>query len=103
MAAKRAVAAGALQILLPAGKAAPGPPLGPALGQRAVNIAQFVRDFNERTKHFKPGTPLPVTIRPGPNRTYSLEIGLPPVSWFVKMAAGVPKGAHEPGKGAAGA
>jgi large subunit ribosomal protein L11 len=97
--AKKVVAVIKLQI--PAGKATPAPPVGPALGQYGVNIMEFVKAYNERTAR-QTGTLVPVEITVYADRTYAFVTKTPPASVLLRQAAGVEKGSGEPNKTKAG-
>ncbi len=90
---------GYIKLQVPAGKANPSPPIGPALGQRGLNIMEFCKAFNAQTQSYEAGTPLPVIITAYADRTFSFVIKLPPVSYYLKQAAGITKGASETGRG----
>lgn len=78
--------------------ASAAPPLGPQLGQRGLNVANFCKEFNKETGHIKPGVPLPTRISIKPDRTYELEICTPTTSWLLKQAAGIARGKQNPGE-----
>ena len=92
---------GYVKLQIPAGKANPSPPVGPALGQRGLNIMQFVKEFNAATAQMEPGTPTPVVITAFGDRTFTFITKTPPNTHFLKKAAGITKGTTTPGKGAA--
>jgi large subunit ribosomal protein L11 len=92
---------GYIKLQIPAGKANPSPPVGPALGQRGLNIMQFVKEFNAATQSMEPGMPVPVVIPAFGDRTFSFIMKTPPNTYFLKKAAGITKGTTTPGKGAA--
>ena len=92
---------GYIKLQIPAGKANPSPPVGPALGQRGLNIMQFVKEFNAATQQMEPGMPVPVVITAFADRTFSFIMKTPPNTYFLKKAAGIDKGTTTPGKGAA--
>lgn len=92
--------AGYIKLQVPAGKANPSPPIGPALGQRGLNIMEFCKAFNAATqKDIEPGTPIPVIITAYADRTFSFITKTPPVSYYLKKYSGVQKGSSTPGKG----
>ena len=90
---------GYIKLQVPAAKANPSPPIGPALGQRGLNIMQFVKEFNAATQGMEPGMPVPVVITAFADRTFTFVTKTPPVSYFLKKAAGVDKGSATTGKG----
>lgn len=92
---------GYIKLQIPAGKANPSPPVGPALGQRGLNIMQFVKDFNAQTANMEPGMPVPVVITAYADRTYTFITKTPPNTYFLKKAAGIEKGTSPAGKTAA--
>ncbi len=83
---------------LPAGKATPAPPVGPALSQNGLNIMEFVNQFNKATSKMEDGMIVPVEVMVHPNKTFSIEYKTPPVSYLLKKAAGIMKGSGEPNK-----
>ena len=89
---------GYIKLQIPAGKANPSPPVGPALGQRGLNIMNFVKEFNAATQNMEPGMPIPVVITAYADRTFTFITKTPPVSYFLKKAAGIEKGAKTTGK-----
>src|SRR3954469_22166194 len=95
--AKKAV--GYIKLQIPAGKANPSPPVGPALGQRGLNIMEFCKAFNAATQKMEPGAPIPVLITAYQDRTFTFVTKTPPVSHFLKKAAKIQSGSQTPGKG----
>ncbi len=92
--------AGYIKLQIPAGKANPSPPVGPALGQRGLNIMQFVKEFNAATQQMEPGTPTPVVITAYTDRTFAFITKTPPNTYFLLKAAKLEKGSTAPGKSA---
>jgi len=92
--------AGYIKLQIPAGKANPSPPVGPALGQRGLNIMQFCKDFNAQTQNMEPGMPVPVVITAFADRTYSFITKTPPNTYFLMKAANIEKGSQTVGKSA---
>ncbi|KZT12989.1 mitochondrial ribosomal protein L11 [Laetiporus sulphureus 93-53] len=86
-----------VRILIGAGKAAPTPPVGPALGARGVKSMDFCKEFNARTAHIEPGVPIPTLITVQPDRTFTFVTKTPPVSYFLKKAANIEKGTGRAG------
>jgi large subunit ribosomal protein L11 len=94
--------AGFLKLQVPAGAANPSPPIGPALGQRGINIMEFCKAFNARTQEMEKGSPVPVVITYYQDKSFTFEMKTPPVSFFLKKAAKLDKGSQTPGRGSAG-
>jgi large subunit ribosomal protein L11 len=90
---------GIIKLHVPAGKANPSPPIGPALGQRGLNIMEFCKAFNAATQNLEPGMPVPVVITAYGDRSFTFVTKSPPNSYFLKKAAGVEKGSQTTGKG----
>jgi large subunit ribosomal protein L11 len=96
---------GYVKLQVPAGAANPSPPIGPALGQRGLNIMEFCKAFNARTAQMEKGTPIPVVITAFADRSFTFEMRQPPVSYFLKRAVGLKigkkpaSGSKTPGKG----
>lgn len=93
---------GYVKLQVPAGAANPSPPVGPALGQRGLNIIEFCKAFNARTAQMEKGTPIPVVITAFQDRSFTFEMKLPPVTYFLKKASGIEVGAKTAGRGIAG-
>ena len=93
--------AGYLKLQVKAGSATPSPPIGPALGQRGINIMEFCKSFNAQTQEMEKGSPVPVVITYYQDKSFTFVMKTPPVSYFLKKAAGVAAGSKTPGKGAA--
>ncbi len=93
---------GQLKLQVPAGKANPSPPVGPALGQRGINIMEFCKAFNARTQEMEPGSPCPVIITYFTDKSFAMEIKTPPASYLLKKAAKLKSGSKTPGKAVAG-
>ena len=87
-----------IKLQIPAGGANPAPPVGPALGQRGLNIQDFVKQFNDRTKNLEKGVPIPVLITAYKNKTFKFITKLPPVTHYLKKAAKIDKGSSTPGR-----
>lgn len=94
--------AGIIKLQVPAGRATPAPPIGPALGQRGLKIKEFCDSFNDQTKHLETGVPLPVLITAYSDRSFTFIVRTPPVSYFLRKAARVDKGAAAVGLGSVG-
>ena len=93
---------GYIKLQVPAGKANPSPPIGPALGQRGLNIMEFCKAFNAQTQSMEVGMPIPVVITAFADRTFTFVTKTPPNTYFLKKAAGIQKGTTTPGRGTIG-
>ena len=89
---------GFIKLQIPAGQANPSPPVGPALGQAGLNIMEFCKAFNAHTQNMEQGMPIPVKITVYGDKSFSYETKSPPASYFIREAAGLEKGAEEPGR-----
>jgi large subunit ribosomal protein L11 len=89
---------GYIKLNIPAGAANPSPPVGPALGQRGVNIMEFCKAFNASTESLEKNMPIPVVITVFSDKSFSFVTKTPPVSFYLKKAAGKEKGSSEPGR-----
>lgn len=101
---------GQLKLQVPAGQANPSPPVGPALGQRGINIMMFCKEFNARSAELEPGAPVPTVITYYQDKSFSMDLKTPPASWYLKKAAGLKpvgkrnraRGSEAPGRQVAG-
>jgi large subunit ribosomal protein L11 len=93
---------GYIKLQVPAGQANPSPPIGPALGQRGVNIPEFCKQFNAATQKLEPGSPIPTVITVYADRSFTFEMRTPPASYLLKKAAKIGKGSQTPGRAGAG-
>jgi len=90
--------AGYIKLTVPAGQANPSPPIGPALGQRGLNIMEFCKAFNAQSQSFEAGTPVPVVITAFQDRTFNFVMKTPPASYFLRKVAKIDKGSSTPGR-----
>ena len=90
---------GYVKLQVPAGAANPSPPIGPALGQRGLNIMEFCKAFNAKTAQMEKGMPIPVIITAYQDRSFTFEMKQPPVSYWLKKAADLKSGSKTPGRG----
>ncbi len=89
---------GQMKLQVPAGQANPSPPVGPALGQRGINIMEFCKAFNAKTQELEPGAPCPTVITYYQDKSFTMDIKTPPASYFLKKAAKKKSGANLPGR-----
>ena len=90
--------AGKMKLQVPAGQANPSPPVGPALGQRGINIMEFCKAFNAKTQDMEPGAPCPTVITYYQDKSFTMDIKTPPASYYLRKAAGLKSGAKLPGR-----
>ncbi len=90
--------AGTMKLQVPAGKANPSPPVGPALGQRGINIMEFCKAFNAKTQEMEPGAPCPTIITYFVDKSFTMDIKTPPASYLLKKAAKLKSGANNPSR-----
>ncbi|KQB95933.1 LSU ribosomal protein L11P [Loktanella sp. PT4BL] len=93
---------GTLKLQVPAGAANPSPPVGPALGQRGINIMEFCKAFNAKTEGMEKNAPCPTVITYYQDKSFTMEIKTPPASYYIKKAANLKSGSKTPGKDVAG-
>lgn len=93
---------GYIKLQVPAGKANPSPPIGPALGQRGLNIMEFCKAFNAKTQDMEAGTPIPVVITAYKDKTFTFVTKTPPNTYFLKQAAKLQSGSQNPGRDVVG-
>jgi len=93
---------GYIKLQVPAGTANPSPPIGPALGQRGVNIMEFCKAFNAATQKLEPNSPIPTVITVYADKSFTFEMKTSPASYYLKKAAKLKKGGGEPGRAVAG-
>jgi large subunit ribosomal protein L11 len=93
---------GYIKLQVPAGSANPSPPIGPALGQRGLNIMEFCKSFNAKTQNEEKGMPIPVTITVFSDKSFAFEMKTPPASYYLKKAAKIESGSKAPGRDVAG-
>ncbi len=93
---------GYLKLQVPAGAANPSPPIGPALGQRGLNIMEFCKAFNAASQDMEKGAPIPVVLTIFADRSFTFEMKAPPVSHYLKKAVGLQKGGQAPGRAVIG-
>ena len=94
--------AGKMKLQVPAGQANPSPPVGPALGQRGINIMEFCKAFNAKTQDMEPGAPCPTLITYYQDKSFEMDIKTPPASYYLKKAAKLKSGGKTPGRDTSG-